>query len=209
MPCARPTSARKTSWRQCSRRVVIIRDWIMCFYPLRHLQNAPCKANFSRWGRELRVRAGHFWHATVIETSIITPAQLILPNPNASCNGGNVTQIPRLPLGRPSYSGSGASGDVRTSAQEGAKPRRTPSEVIKRAGEIHLAQMQPLGTNWSAPRIAAAGFVAALEEARDYGLRFAVAQAKVRARMLWNRPRLSLAIFNTQAPACRTSFPGR
>lgn len=120
-----------------------------------------------------------------------------------------VSQIPRLPLGRPSYSGSGASGDVRTSVQEGAKPRRTPSEVIKRAGEIHLAQKQPLGTNWSAPRIAAAGFVAALEEARDYGLGFAVAQTKVRARMLWNRPRLSLAIFNTQAPACRTSLPGR
>ncbi len=27
----RPTSARKTSWRQCSRRVVIIRDWCIAF----------------------------------------------------------------------------------------------------------------------------------------------------------------------------------
>ena len=53
------------------------------------------------------------------------------------------------------------------------------------------------------------GFVTAVEEARNYGLGFAVAQAKLRARIRWNRSRFSLAIFNTQAPACRTSLPGR
>jgi len=56
-----------------------------------------------------------------------------------ACKAKGFTKIPRLPLGRPSFSGSGASGDARTSAQEGAKLRRTPSGVIKRAGEIPLA----------------------------------------------------------------------
>jgi hypothetical protein len=53
-----------------------------------HLQNTPCKANFSRLGARAEGADGHFWHDTVIETKIITPAQWILPNPNGSCNGG-------------------------------------------------------------------------------------------------------------------------
>ncbi|MEF8730753.1 MAG: hypothetical protein V5B40_02130 [Candidatus Accumulibacter meliphilus] len=50
-----------------------------------------------------------------------------------------ITQIPRSRMWRRSDGGSRGSGDVRTSAQEGAKPRRTPSGVVRRAGEIPLA----------------------------------------------------------------------
>ena len=54
---------------------------------------ASCKTRpagliFSRLGAKAGDAGGHFWHDTVIETNIITPAKWILPNPDRSCNGG-------------------------------------------------------------------------------------------------------------------------
>jgi len=51
-------------------------------------QNSPCRADFSRLEAKEEDAGDPFRHDAVSESNIITPAQWILLNPNASCNAG-------------------------------------------------------------------------------------------------------------------------
>lgn len=118
------------------------------------------------------------------------------------------TQIPRSRMWRPSDGGSEApetSERARRKARSHGERLRVSSDGLARSLWHNRGRSGRTGPPVPHRR----GFVTAVEEARNYGLGFAVAQAKLRARIRWNRSRFSLAIFNTQAPACRTSLPGR